>query len=157
MTGYLGARLIRWRESAKDTPGCFEYIAERRCSWTGGQLTSGDVLRQLDIEPHRYTNAYSILRRVSEGIGIDYVDRAARHHKLYMWGDIHVVAERLAARSEELVHRDKKPIRRGKVSSTPSELPDLLLLEGLDEALDGDCFIEDLLFDDDLAVDDLPL
>jgi hypothetical protein len=95
MTGYLGARLIRWKEGAKDIPGCFEYIAERRCSWTGAQLTAGDLLRQLGIEPRRYTNVYRILRRVSEGVGVDYVDRAGRHHKLYTWGDVPVLAQRL--------------------------------------------------------------
>jgi hypothetical protein len=95
MTGYLGARLIRWRKQVKDIPGCRTYIAERRCSWTGAQLTVGDVLRQLGIEPRRYTNVYRILRRVSEGVGVDYVDRAGRHHKLYTWGDVPVLAQRL--------------------------------------------------------------
>ena len=95
MTGYLGARLIRWRKQAKETSGCFEYIAERRCSWTGAQLTAGDLLRQLGIEPRRYTNVYRILRRASEGVGVDYVDRAGRHHKLYTWGDVPVLAQRL--------------------------------------------------------------
>jgi hypothetical protein len=95
ITGYLGARLIRWRERAKAAPGCFMYLAEGRCSWTGAQLTAGDVLRQLGIEPWRYTNAYRILRRASEGIGVDYVDRAGRHHKLYTWGDVPVLAQRM--------------------------------------------------------------
>jgi hypothetical protein len=95
MTGYLGARLIRWKEWAKDVPGYFEYIAERRCSWTGAQLTAGDLLRQLGVEPRRYTNVYRILRQVSEGVGVDYVDRAGRHHKLYTWGDVPVLAQRL--------------------------------------------------------------
>jgi hypothetical protein len=95
LTGYLGARLIRWKEGAKDVPGSFAYIAEHRCSWTGAQLTAGDLLRQLGIEPQRYTNVYRILRRVSEGVGVDYVDRAGRHHKLYTWGDVPVLAQRL--------------------------------------------------------------
>jgi hypothetical protein len=95
LTGYLGARLIRWKKSAKDFPGCFEYIAEHRCRWTRAQLTAGDLLRQLGIEPRRYTNAYRILRRVSEGVGVEYADRAGRHHKLYTWGDVPVLAKRL--------------------------------------------------------------
>ncbi|MDP9474163.1 MAG: hypothetical protein M3R38_00405 [Actinomycetota bacterium] len=94
MSGYLGARLIRWREYVKDRPGCYAYIMERRCQWTGGQLTAGDVLRRLNTNPRSYTNAYQILRRVSEGIGIDYVDRAGRHHKLYTWGDVPLIADR---------------------------------------------------------------
>jgi len=95
MSGYLGGRIIRWREQAKDIPGCFTYIAERRCSWTGAQLTAGDVLRQLGIRPWEYTNAHKILRRASEGVGVDYVDRAGRHHKLYTWGDVPVLAQRM--------------------------------------------------------------
>ncbi len=47
MSGYYGARLIRWREHAKDEPGCFPYIMVRRCQRTSGQLTAGDVLRKL--------------------------------------------------------------------------------------------------------------
>jgi hypothetical protein len=54
---------------------------------------SGDVLRKLNIEPLDYTNAYALLRNTSESIGIDYVDRAGRHHKLYM-GDVLPIAER---------------------------------------------------------------
>jgi hypothetical protein len=61
---------------------------------TGGQLTAGDVLRKLNIEPLDYTNAYALLRNTSEGIGIDYVDRAGRHHKLYTWGDVPLIAKR---------------------------------------------------------------
>ncbi len=57
MSGYLGARLIRWRKLVKDTPGYFPYIAERRCQMVGGQLTARDVLRQLNINPRSYTNA----------------------------------------------------------------------------------------------------
>lgn len=94
MSGYLGARLIRWRKSVKDTPGCYPFIAERRCHSTGGQLTAGDVLRKLDIRHHSYTNAYALLREASEGIGVDYVDRAGRRHKLYTWGDVPLLAER---------------------------------------------------------------
>lgn len=94
LTGYLGARVLQWREWAKDSPGCYPYIMERRCQRTGGQLTAGDVLRRLNTDPRSYTNAYELLRRASEGIGIDYVDRAGRRHKLYTWGDIPLLAER---------------------------------------------------------------
>ncbi len=94
ISGYLGARLSRWRTSVKDEPGYFPYIIERRCQMTGGQLTAGDVLRKLNIEPLDYTNAYALLRNTSESIGIDYVDRAGRHHKLYTWGDVLPIAER---------------------------------------------------------------
>ena len=94
ITGYFGARLLRWREWAKDWPGCYPYIMERRCQRTGGQLTTGDVLRRLSINPRSYTNAYALLRRASEGLGIDYVDRAGRRHKLYRWGAVPLLAQR---------------------------------------------------------------
>ncbi len=94
MSGYLGARLNKWGKSVKDEPGYFPFIVERRCQMTGGQLTAGDVLRKLDIRHHNYTNAYALLREASEGIGVDYVDRSGRHHKLYAWGDVPLLAER---------------------------------------------------------------
>ncbi len=94
ISGYLGARLIKWGKLVKDAPGYYPFIMERRCQMTGGQLTAGDVLRRLNTDPRSYTNAYEILRRASEGIGIDYVDRAGRHHKLYTWGDVPLIAER---------------------------------------------------------------
>ena len=93
MSGYLGARLIMWRKLVKDVPGHYPFIIERRCQMTGGQLTAGNVLRKLNVR-YGYTNAYALLKRASEGIGIDYVDRAGRHHKLYTWGDVPLVAER---------------------------------------------------------------
>ena len=98
MSGYYGARLIRWRERAKDYPWCFPYIIERRCQRTGGQLTAGDVLRKLlNGHPNDHPKAYARLRRASEGIGIDYADRAGRHHKLYTWGDLPLLARRFDA------------------------------------------------------------
>ncbi len=52
------------------------------------------MLRKLHIQHHSYTNAYALLREASEGIGVDYVDRAGRRHKLYTWGDVPSIAER---------------------------------------------------------------
>ncbi|MDP9456819.1 MAG: hypothetical protein M3Q60_13825 [Actinomycetota bacterium] len=94
MSGYLGARLIKWKKVVKDAPGYYPFIMERRCQMTGGQLTAGDVLRKLNIQHHSYKNAYALLREASKGIGVDYVDRAGRHHKLYTWGEIPLLAER---------------------------------------------------------------
>ncbi len=88
MSGYLGARLSKWGKLVKDIPGYSPFIVERRCQMTGGQLTAGDVLRKLNIQHHSYTNAYALLREASKGIGVDYVDRAGRRHKLYTWGDV---------------------------------------------------------------------
>lgn len=94
ISGYLGARLIRWGSQAKDIPGYYPFIIERRCQMTGGQVTAGDMLRKLNVNPYDYTNAYAVLKRASEGIGIDYVDKVGRHHKLYTWGDVPLVAQR---------------------------------------------------------------
>ncbi len=94
MSGYLGARLIKWKKVVKDAPGYYPFIVERRCQMTGGQLTAGDVLRKLNVQHLKYTNAYALLREASKGIGVDYVDRAGRHHKLYTWGDVPLIAER---------------------------------------------------------------
>ena len=108
ITGYFGARLMQWREWAKDAPGYYPYVMERRCQRTGGQLTAGDILRRLNINPRSYTNAYTLLRRASEGLGIDYVDRVGRRHKLYRWGDVPLLAQRLDR--SELCKRDEERV-----------------------------------------------
>jgi len=100
ITGYLGARIAKWYATVKEMSTLrgrphFLFVKERRCRNTGGQLCSGDVLRWLDIKPDNYTNAYEVLRRVSAEVGIDYVDGAGRHHKLYTWGDVPKLAQRL--------------------------------------------------------------
>jgi len=81
------------------------YVKEQRCWRTGAQLSAGDVLRELGLEPCLFTNVYRVLRRVSDGLGVDYTDDAGRHHKLYTWGDVPILAERIAACGEELVRR----------------------------------------------------
>lgn len=97
ITGYLGARLIEHRDFGKKWWGRYywAWVKDVRCLKTGGQLTAGNVLMELGIFPGSYTNAYQVLRRASEGLGIDYVDGAGRRHKLYTWGDVRLVAERL--------------------------------------------------------------
>ena len=112
MSGYLGARLIRWRKAVKDMPGCYPFIAERRCHSTGGQLTAGDVLRKLKIHPYNYTNAYALLREASEGIGVDYVDRAGRRHKLYMWRDVPLLTKRFERKRLHEVDQERIIQRR---------------------------------------------
>lgn len=56
-------------ESGKDELGYLPYMIERRCQMTGGQLTAGDVLSKLNIDPFNYTNTYALLRQASEGTG----------------------------------------------------------------------------------------
>lgn len=98
ITGYLGARLIRWRAYASEhnSGAAFSaYVKEMRCRKTGAQLTSGDVLSELRLDPYFYPNAYEVLRRASDGVGIDYADAAGRRHKLYAWGDLPVLIQRI--------------------------------------------------------------
>jgi len=116
ITGYLSVRLaerrIRFRESLGEPGNIWNigsvraaYFKEQRCWRTGAQLSAGDVLRELGLNPCMFTNAYRVLRRASDGLGVDYTDGAGRRHKLYTWGDVPVLAERIAACSEELVPR----------------------------------------------------
>ena len=116
ITGYLGVRLADQRSflrRAIDEPGDGQvsqaaraaYFKEQRCWKSGAQLTSGDVLRQLGLEPHHFTNAHRVLRKASEGIGVEYTDGAGRRHKLYAWGDLTVLRKRVEGRLGELVIR----------------------------------------------------
>jgi hypothetical protein len=98
ITGYLGARLAKWRAFASKQKSGREfaaYLKERRCRKTGAQLTAGNVLMELEIDSYLYTNAYAVLRQASVGVGIDYTDGAGRRHKLYTWGDLPILAQRL--------------------------------------------------------------
>ncbi len=94
ITGYLSVRLAEQRTRLRQL--IFEpsdvqitgsvragYVKEQRCWRTGAQLTCGDVLHELGLEPRLYKNAYRMLRRVSDGVGVDYIDGAGRRHKLY--------------------------------------------------------------------------
>lgn len=59
-----------------------------------------------------FHNDRRLLRRVSDGVGIDYTDGAARRHKLYIWGDVPILVERIAACREALVRRIPRPDRQ---------------------------------------------
>jgi len=95
LRGYLGARISREMDLLKGTPkgsGKAAYVKEVRTRRTGGQLRAGDVLAHLHL-PNTGANLRG-LRRVSEdiGAGIEYVDSSDRHHKLYTWGDLRLLA-----------------------------------------------------------------
>ncbi len=102
---------------------------------TGGQLTAGDVLHKLHVEPYDYTNAYILLRRVSEGIGVDYVDRAGRHHKLYTWGDVPLIAERFDRAElreidqERAIEREMRKLEQEEMAESLAALKNLEELE----------------------------
>jgi hypothetical protein len=59
-----------------------------------------------------FHNDRRLLRRVSDGVGIDYTDGAGRRHKLYTWGDVPILVERIAACREALVRRIARPNRQ---------------------------------------------
>jgi hypothetical protein len=116
IAGYLSVRLAQQRTRYRkwlSEPGKVwdigsvraAYFKEQRCWRTGAQLSAGDVLRELGLNPCMFTNAYRVLRRASDGLGVDYTDGAGRRHKLYTWGDVPMLAERLATCGEELVRR----------------------------------------------------
>jgi hypothetical protein len=116
ITGYLSVRLaesrIRLRELLSEPGNVWNigsaraaYVKEQRCWRTGGQLSAGDVLRELGLKPHMFANAYRVLRRASDGLGVYYTDSAGRRHKLYTWGDVPLLAERIAACGETLFGR----------------------------------------------------
>ena len=114
LTGYLGLRVARlmsdWhRDMTGHRQGVqvagavkASFVREVRCRRTGGQLSAGDVLVSLGISPRDHINAYEVLRRASADMGIDYLDAAGRHHKLYTWGDLPLLRHRL----------DRQPLRR---------------------------------------------
>ena len=100
------------------------FVKERRCRNTGGQLCSGDVLMLLGIRPDKYTNAYEVLRRVSADVGTDYVDGAGRRHKLYTWGDVPDLRQRLRDGPWQLreARRSRRYIARGAPKALPHEV-----------------------------------
>jgi hypothetical protein len=59
-----------------------------------------------------FHNDRRLLRRVSDGVSIDYADGAGRRHKLYTWGDVPNLVERIAACREALVRRIPRPNRQ---------------------------------------------
>jgi hypothetical protein len=85
------------------------YVKEQRCWRAGAQLTCGDVLRELGLDARLFTNAYRVLRGASGGVGVGYTDGAGRRHKLYDWGDVPTLAQRLRKRPDELVPRQFPP------------------------------------------------
>jgi len=158
ITGYLSARLAERRTRLRQSiiePGDVQttgsiraaYVKEQRCWRAGAQLTCGDVLHELGLKPRLYTNAYRILRRVSDGVGVDYIDGAGRRHKLYTWGDVPILSERLALRGDEL-------IRRSEDHEGPSEPPDVLSVAAFDYSLSEHDFNDDDFDDDDFDDDD---
>ena len=126
LTGYLGLRVMRlmdrWhrtltahhrRGSPNNGSVRAAVVREVRCRRTGGQLSAGDVLVSLDISPRDYVNAHEVLRRASADIGIDYLDAAGRHHKLYRWGDLPLLRRRLDPQRLRRVYFEAREFRIG--------------------------------------------
>ena len=101
--GYFGARLSRRYRALKhasnksDGSAKAQLVAECRYMKTGGQYTSGGMVRELRWDGELpYRKRYAVLRQISAGMGIDYVDGAGRKHKLYTHGDALVLQRRLS-------------------------------------------------------------
>jgi hypothetical protein len=95
LRGYVGLRISRLMDTLMSGPDIGgwrnAFVKEVRSRRTGGQLSSGDVLRLLRLAG----DAYPELRKASIDIGIDYVDGAGRRHKWYVWGDLPLLESRL--------------------------------------------------------------
>ncbi len=146
ITGYLGARLLEVRSHAEGKRSgrlYSAYIKETRCRKTGAQLSAGNVLMELKVDPCYYTNAYEVLRRASKDVGIDYTDGAGRRHKLYTWGDVSILARRLEERAKELVPRDDTFVPRTYVP-------------GIDGDSEGDLHSSRVIFSEEVDEADFP-
>jgi|GEM_PF-3031309 len=104
LTGYMGA--YWWRRLqliGKNGRGCgegsskAEYVKEIRCLKSGGQFTVSDVLNRYGFYPWLYRNARRKLQGVAGDIGVVYEDAAGRKHKLFTYGDLPILEERLKA------------------------------------------------------------
>jgi hypothetical protein len=94
ITGYLGGRIARFQPANLKNCDYQRGIVGHRCYVTGGQLTSGDVLRNLELETT--STAYAALRSLP--IGVVYRDHSGRQHRLYTWGDLDRLANHPATR-----------------------------------------------------------
>lgn len=102
LTGYLGARLTkdmaRRRSLDQGTGADYVSVKEWRCYTTGAQLSAGDVLSLTGLRSsYSPSSRYRVLRELSQGLGIDYIDCAGRKHKLYTWGDLLKLMPRVEA------------------------------------------------------------
>ncbi len=132
LSGYLGARVARqmkwWAEHQDDDQQIkARLVKETRMLKAGGQLSAGDALLSLDISPRDHTNAYDVLRRASAGIGIDYLDGAGRHHKLYTWGDLPLLRRRLDPQRLRRVYFEAREFRIGVFSNLDGLKRELLI------------------------------
>ena len=140
LTGYLALRVARlmdrWHRhvmgrhsqgSQVEGSARAAVVREVRCRRTGGQLSAGDVLVSLEIPPREYANAHEVLRRGSAGIGIDYLDAAGRHHKLYTWGDLPLLRRRLDPQRLRRVYFEAREFRIGVFSDLDGLKRELLI------------------------------
>ena len=139
LTGYLGLRVARltkgwhehWRRRRQgvQVEGSVRaaLVSEVRCRRTGGQLSAGDALVSLDISPRDYANGYEVLRRASADMGIDYMDAAGRHHKLYTWGDLPLLRCRLDRQLLRRVCFEAREFRIGVFSDLDGLKRELLI------------------------------
>ena len=113
LRGYLGGRLVKeFDVCIKEPFAGNRFSKERRCYKTGGQLSPGDVLTVLGLDKERFPKAYRALRQVTRDIGTEYVDRAGRKHRIYTWGDVPMIGQRIGANSTLVKLFSPKPTWR---------------------------------------------
>jgi len=82
-----------------------------RCHITGGQLSVSDVAVNLHIKSYeKRFKAYGLIHKIADDLARVHVDSAGRRHHFWVWGDIPVIARRLASCYEfhEFIERLKK-------------------------------------------------
>lgn len=100
--GYLGDRLAYRSELRRKHGPCYwpEIARDARCYLTGMQLSSGEVLSELGLWGVR--NGYATLRRVSGNLGRIHIDAAGRHHRLYLYSELPLLARRFALAKQQV-------------------------------------------------------
>jgi len=110
--GYVSIRLEKRFKNARSWewgPGKSVWLSEVRSAKSGGQMTSGDVVRSLGLswlernvgdvgDSTRSTRTDTrIITRIASDLAFVYVDRGGRKHLLFAYGDLPEIACRVTA------------------------------------------------------------
>ena len=77
---------ISWRE-----------LKDYRCHVTGGQLSVGDVASRLYRNFGTFDKKKRLIHKHGDDLARVHVDTAGRHHHFWVWGDVPIIAQRLAS------------------------------------------------------------
>jgi len=74
-----------------------ERLQSYRCHITGGQLNLSDVAVNLHIKNHeKKPQVYKLIHKHGDDLARVHIDSAGRHHHFWVWGDLPIIAQRLA-------------------------------------------------------------